>query len=553
MLAMLVIMRTSQIDSEPISWPPLKGQVWWWIGAAFVFAILVGWGCFHQGLNWDEPWILNQARLLANRQATEPFKPLAGLLAMPFVHMEEPWMAMRLTALLLQAALAWVLWRLLAKDFERTWRWLAIALLWLEPTFRERALEMRTDIPALITVGIAILIWRNEWPRIHPEYTCLPLMIGLGLAPKTVLWIVSWVSLIAIRDWGSGSFWKQVLITFGMTAVGFILLWSGVALWTHRHPLELFLASGQQNHQALSREVWFPPQAWFYLLQTLRSGWPYYALVSIGLALGRVNTWSLRTQDLVGSSVVPWLLVPVYAGAFPYHFVGLIPPLLPAAVRGLQVLARRFGHFGIILPLVACVLAALVALSPVCSGPGLQEQVEVLRLAKGYLQPGQGYVDGVGMLPRPQSAFFVTGLTANSNAASRLVERWEHERVSVFILNGRTEQLLRAERLDWVQRHFVQVHPNLLVLGKVVTGEKELSFTWCPPWEATFMFSGTAGWTWTLNGHEIRSGTEVRLTAAGARILGSGPGHGQAVLALAPPRRVFAPPIVPYFLPFQRP
>lgn len=549
---MLVIMRPALSDPEPNSRPSLPGPLWWWAGAAGLLALLIAWGCFTQGLNWDEPWILGQARLLANRQPTEPFKPLAGLLALPFAWMDEPWMAMRLAALGLQAILGWVVWRLLAKDVDASWRWMALAMLWLEPTFRERALEFRTEIPSLITIGVAILLWRREWPRVPALYACLPMAVGLGLAPKSVLWLASWCLLVAIRDGRSKAFWKQASLTIGLTAAGLLLLWSGVAWWTHRHPLQLLLASGQQNHLALSRGSLFPTQARLYLLQTLWSGWPFYALAFLGLILGQMRRWSSIKLDLIGSSALPWLTVPVYAGAFPYHFVGLIPPLLPAVVKGLQTLLRKFGTWGIALPLAALATVALVAALPVFSGPELKDQIAVLRLARGYLQPGLGYVDGVGMLPVPQSAFFVTSLTADSDEASRLVARWEAERVSLFILNGRAEQLLIAERLEWVRHRFVQVHPNLLVLGTVATGEGAIDWTWQPPWAASFRFAGTAGWTWTLNGRPITNGQEISLLPAQARITGSGPGRGQAALALSAPRVDSTQSTVPFFLPFQR-
>lgn len=550
---MLVIMRPALSDSESNSWPPLPGRLWWWTGATGLLALLVAWSCFHQGLNWDEPWILGQARLLASRQPTEPFKPFAGLLALPFAWMDEPWVAMRLAALGLQVLLGWVIWRLLAEEVEASWRWLALAMLWLEPTFRERALELRTEIPSLIAIGVAILLWRREWPRVPALYACVPLALGLALAPKAVLWLVSWFLLVAIKEGRTKAFWKQASLALALTVAGFVLLWSGVAIWTHRHPLELFFASGQQNHSALSRGTLFPPVARFYLLQTLWSGWPFYGLAVLGLILGRMRNWSTRLQDLQSSSVLPWLLVPTYAGAFPYHFVGLIPPLLPAVVTGLRFIFRRFGAWGAILPIAALATAALVAALPVLSGPELKDQIAVLRLAKGYLEPGFGYVDGVGMLPVPQSAFFVTSLTADSEEASRLVKRWEDERVSLLILNGRTEQLLRGERLEWVSNRFIRVHPNLLVLGTLASGERDVRVTWRPPWPSTFRFSGTTGWTWTLNGNPISSGQEIRLPPTEARITGTGPGRGQAVLALSTSPSISAHPVVPFFLPFQRP
>jgi len=553
LVAMLVIMRADLSNPESISQPPLPGRRWWWALAISFLALGIAWTCLHQGLNWDEPWILDQARRLANRQPTEPFKPLAGLLALPFVSMEEPWIAMRLVALGLQGLLGWVIWRLLAREFDPSWRWLALTMLWLEPTFRERALELRTEIPSLIAICIAILVWRREWPRIPDWCTCLPMALGLGLAPKAVLWLGSWFLLAVLRDWKSKPFWKQATLTMGYTIAGIILLWCGVAFWTHRQPFELFLASGQQNQAALTSGSLFPPQSRFYLLQTLSAGWPFYLLVVLGLSLGRMRSWSIRSRDLLGSSVLPWLLVPVYAGAFPYHFAGLIPPLIPAVMKGLQALLRRFGTWGFTLPIASYATVALIASLPVLSGPELQEQVSVLRLAKGYLQPGLGYVDGVGMLSAPQSAFFVTSQTVGSMEASQLVNRWEKERVSLFILNGRAEQLLSSKRLEWVQHRFVQVHPNLLVLGSLATGEGTLAMTWRPPWAATFRFTGTPSWTWTLNGQPIFNGQEVSLPATEAHISGSGQGRGQAVLALSGSKTTFAEPVVPFFLPFQRP
>lgn len=521
--------------------------------ATSLLGLLVLWGSLYQGLNWDEPWILGQARLLASHQATEPFKPLAGLLALPFARTQEPWLPMRLAAFALQGVLAWAIWRILSKDFTPPWRCLALAMLWLEPTFRERALEFRTEVPALITLCLAILIWRREWPRIPSALAGLPLAVGLGLAPKTVLWVASWFILVVLSDGKSKEFWKRTLGAAGWSASVLVLLWCGVSLWTHRHPLDLFLAAGRQNHLALSSGVLFPPQARFYLLQTLWAGWPFYGLAILGLIMGRLRSWAPQTRDFLGCCLLPWLLVPVYSGAFPYHFVGLIPPLLPAAVTGLQALMRRFGTWGLALPSTALLISSLTAATTVFYGPGLREQSDVLHLAEGYLQPGLGYVDGVGMLTVPQSAFFVTSLTAESPAAAGLLERWKQERVSLFVLDGRTELLLRGDRLDWALHHFVRVHPNLLVLGVMANGDKELHLSWRPPWEATFQFVGTPGWSWTLNGQIIPNGTELRLPPSDLQISGLGPGPGRVVLALKPQSTRPARPVVPFFLPFQRP
>lgn len=518
-------------------------------GAALLILLL--YMCFHQGLNWDEPWILDQARLLASRQPTEPFKPLAGLLALPFVHMDEPWVAMRFEALAWQAALGWIAWRMLPAELGRGWRWLTLALLWLEPTFREYALELRTEIPTLVAVGIAILIWRGAWPRLPKVFAAVPLAGALGIAPKSVLWIASWLLVVIVTEGRSRETWKRLAAIFTLASVLFLCLWAAAAFWTHRHLADLLLASNRQNQQALSGTGWFPPQARYYLLQTLRLGWPYYSLAILGLVAGRRRPVPAHVRDWMGAALLPWLLVPVYAGAFPYHFVGLIPPLVPWVARGFQSLTRWFGSRGFALALAASALAAVLAAVPVLSGPSLLNQCEVLRLARGYLQPGQGYVDGVGMLPTPQSAFFVTSLTADSPAAHQLTNRWEEERVSLFILDGRTEQLLREGRLAWARRYFVQVHPNLLVLGTAATGEGELVHDWQLPWKALLRLSASKDWSWSLNGSQVKDGEDLELPPGDILLKGTGPGQGQAFLFLKPPPKS-APAAIPFFLPFQR-
>ncbi|MBK8726074.1 MAG: hypothetical protein IPL96_08435 [Holophagaceae bacterium] len=500
-----------------------------------------------------------QARALAAGRATDPFKPLAGLLALPLTLSRDPWLAGRLLFLGLQCGLGWAIWQILPRTWDRGWKAAGLALLWLEPTFRERILEMRTDGVAALLVVLATLAWHAAGRRSARLGVALAWGVALAVAPKTFLWGLPWGVLALLLPRAEAEPAKRRWADAAWAALGaavvFVLIWQAGALCTGRTLVGLLAASRAQNAGALGVGGLFPPLATFYLGQVLLYGLPFYGLVLLGLTTRKgFAALSPASRHWVCTGLAVWLVAPCYPGSFPYHFVGLIPPLLPLALLGLRRLAGWFGAKGVVTAMAFSLVFAAWALAGVLEGPDRASQVRLLRYAEGFLSPGLGYVDGVGALSKPQSAFFVTATALGSPDVARLRERWGTEQVSLFLLDGRAEQLMAEERLEWIKARCVQVHPNLVVLGTLAQGELQLNHTWEVPWSATFRFRGTPSWSWTLNGRAIKPGDDVLLAPGPLDLTGTGPGKGGAVVSLSPgPEAAPAPHgLRPFFLPFQR-
>ena len=512
-----------------------------------------------QGLNWDEFWLVAQGRALLARGDTDAYKPLAGALAVPFLGMESPWVGLRLGWLVFQGLLAVILWRMMPGRWSSQWRVLFIGLLWLEPTFRERVLEVRTDAPVLILLAFASMTWFESPSR--PVRTGLAIGLAMALTPRSLMWVLPWFLGAWLLDAGPGKA-RRLGWTAGVAICFAGALWWMVASWTHRSVADLLRDGARIGALAAhSGRSLFSPNSLYYLWQTLRMGLPFYALAGWGLtrlvfpkdrsAWGEAPAWA--HLSIMGVAV--FAMTPFYDGAFPYHFIGVIPCLLPLVATGLEDLMARAGRpaaFG------AAALAlgfAFIAAAPLLKGPSLKDQMSFLAYMRNYLHPGLGYVDGIGGLKQPQSAPFVTAKVAAFPENQDLGTRWDRERVSLFVLNGRSEQLFSPANITWVKPRMVQIHPNLLVLGTGVEvhGRRSYEGAWTVPWNAPFQFFGTPSWRWTVNGKIVQQGTRLELPEGKVVIQGQGEGNAAFGLVLAadghqPPAR----PLYPFFMPFQR-
>lgn len=548
---MLMIMRFATPRSESES-PAIGGGSGWLIAGAIAFAVFLFWLSLTQGLNWDEPWLVTQARLFAWRQPTEAFKPLAGVLALPVIGIEHPWLVLRMMFVGWQLLLAWVVWRLLPTEGGWLWRCMGVALLWIEPTFRERALEARTEVPAILAIGVAILIWHRRLGKIPRWVAGSFLAFAAGIAPKSVFWILPWIGFAAWKALGEDRQARvDLLRCLGILVVGFLALWGAGAVWTQRGLVGAIHGLVLENHQALSGAGVFPAHSRAYLLQVLWIGWPFYVLALVGLASGAFRRLGPMQLHWLWCGILPWVSVPIYSGAFPYHFVGLVFSLLPLASIGLWQLHRSFGLRYSGAAFLICLIAELIATAPVLSGPRLGEQAAIAKFAQTALPKQAGYLDGVGMLYRSQSAPFLTSMTMNSPEVDQILDRWVLERMSLIVLNGRSELVLQGKRLDWVKEHFIRIHPNLLVLGTIADADQLMDTTWDLPWDAEFLFRGSTGWTWWIGTQSIKDGERVRLSRGVVHLQGRGLGIGRAMLHL--PVSGHGPqPLQPFFLPFQR-
>jgi len=302
--------------------------------------------------------------------------------------------------------------------------------------------------------------------------------------------------------------------------------------------------------------TFLPPVTTLYLGQTLRLGWPFWMLALAGLA----QLAFAKEEWRKGSPMLLWELAGwtaavatlFYASAFPYHFLGVAAGVWPSVIRSLRWLYERWGQRAIIA--VGCIsLTALsIALEPVLLGPSLREQENVMAMAIGYLRPGRGYVDGVGWFAPPQSAPFVTAQVMASGGAKDLWEIWEREHVSVFVLNGRTEQLMNEENIRWAREHFVQPHPNLLVPGRVLTVDRATTTTLPLHLDGQFLVMSQGDSKWVLDGISLRTTmNHIRLQAGIHTLVSSGP--GRLVIQLeAREIRSTSEILHNFFLPFQR-
>lgn len=524
--------------------------------AALVLLILVP--ALMQGLNWDEFWLMGQARLLGARGGTDAYKPMAGLLGLPYLGLDQPWMALRLQWVVIQGGIAGCLWALMPGEWGRTRKVGLLLLLWLEPTFRERVLEIRTDGVVLLMILLATGVWHSR-PRAVWR-VALPLAMALVLTPKSILWVVPWFPLAWILHPREGT--SRRLIQVGLaTALLALLGWLSAAAVTHRGLLELMAEGGRQSGEALrGRGAFFERPSWFYFFQLLRQGAFYYALLGVGLVRWvRRGAGELRATGPWGHlgalGLTLFALSPFYDGAFPYQYVGVVPLLLPLVADGCGVIFDRWGRKAIPVVGLAAGAMSLWAAGPLLGGPTLQGQVELLRFALGFVPQGGSYFDGVGGIAVKHAGPFLTDKVVRRPENQDLVDRWKREHLGVVIVNGRVELSFFGANQRWLEGNFIMVHPNVLVLGTAATTSQgpSLDHAWMAPWAAEFEFHGAETWKWTVNGVPIQNEDRVHLPAGAVRIQGWGSGPATFAMFLAHPRAASIPdPIKPYFLRFDR-
>lgn len=537
-------------------------------GLACAILAWVVWLAFRQGLNWDEGWLMARAQDLLRGLPLDPFKPFSGFILAPLVHLGGGWYAARACFVGVQAAIAVALYVLMPQDWTFRRRLLALGLLWLEPTFRERVLELRTDGLVLLLMVVATLAWTRLAYR--------PLARGLGVAGcwglglllsfKTGLFWGGW--LLAML--GLGHAWRKPrswveLGGSSALALALVALVLGIAGRSYGIAHLGLQASSRTPGlaQALKANNGWVSSTWlFYFRQTVLLGLPYWGLAFLGLGL-RLAGKRQEPGPWGAWETAGWLFLAVtvfYFGAFPYHFVGIIPAVLPSVMGGLDWLRERMPRFRSRLGGAALALAALfscLAARPILDGPGLAGQGAVLHYAAAFLTPGRGFVDGVGMLsPAPQAAPFATGALMQSGGAEGLWRRWEAEHAAVFIGNGRTEMLFTQGNAAWLAAHTLLVHPQIAVVGMTTrSATGSVHAVWNVPWADEYCLAGTPGWTWRVQGAPILSGSRVRLLAGPVTLTGNGPGEGMVSLLLAPvagPLPSLPPVVQPFFLPFQR-
>ncbi|MEI7614778.1 MAG: hypothetical protein WCK63_17910, partial [Betaproteobacteria bacterium] len=158
--------------------------------------------------------------------------------------------------------------------------------------------------------------------------------------------------------------------------------------------------------------------------------------------------------------------------------------------------------------------------------------------------------------PRPMASPFATGAFMQSGGAEGLWKRWEGEHAAVFVRNGRTEMLINKGNADWLGAHVTLIHPQIGVIGvstESFTGA--LKTTWEVPWDDDFLFRGTPGWHWQVEGATPTESQPMHLKKGQLTLQGQGPGSGRLLLILAPAagKLPAQPPLAqPFYLPFQR-
>jgi len=535
---------------------------------AFAVLAWVVWLSFRQGLTWDESWLMVRAQDLVGGMPPDPFKPFAGFVLAPLVKLGGGWYSARAFFLGIQGLIAVGLFRLMPSAWSTRHRLLALALLWLEPTFRERVLELRTDGLVLLLMVLATLAW-TQWSH-RPGARALGAAgcwgLGLALSFKTALFWAAWLLAMLWADRGGRKLrtWVSLAascaLAAALVALGMVIFgWSygiqhiGKAVANGTPGIALAL---KENHGWVSA-TWIR-----YFPQIVLLGLPFWGLAFLGLGLRLAGM--RREPGAWGAwETAGWLALIAslfYFGAFPYHFVCIFPAVLPSVMGGLDWLKERLPSLRAKIGPAALVSAGLfsgLAAWPILAGAGIGDQLAILRYADSFLTPGRSFVDGVGMLdPAPHAAPFATGALQQSGGAEGLWRRWEAEHAAVFLGNGRTEMLLTRSNAAWMRANTTLVHPQIAVVGvSALSASGTVETVWKAPWADEFLFLGTPEWTWTLQGLPIQSGSRIHLPAGPVALAGKGPGTGMVSLFLAPkpgPPGTSPPIAKPFFLPFQR-
>lgn len=530
-------------------------------GCAWSFVLAVGYLSLWQGATWDEPWLFQRAHALLLGQPLDPFKPLAGLMLLPVVMLKGEYLGGRILFLFVQGLLGFGLWRLLPKKWPASLRMLAAVGLWLEPTFRERVLELRTDTLALAILLLAthVLGTRPLWLSKSTTWVWASLLVlGLALSPKLAIWGVPWIPaalLASAPELPRKQVWQRLArLGLAMAAISSL----GLIIVACLHPVAIRGVLAATATPFASGVTFFPPAVRQYLPQVLCTGWPFWVLALMGLP--GIPT-ALRARDIREALLLHWeltgwaafLATLWYPGAFPYHFVGVAAGLWPSALRGVENVRRWWGVRGTVIVGALSVGTLLFALGPVLRGPSLFQQVALMNTAHAFLGPGRSYVDGVGWYPEPQAAPFVTAQGVSAGIGRSLWREWEKDGLALLVLNGRSEQLLDKANTDWLQQNMVKIHPQLLVPGKVVRGGGQ-AVVWQVRVPGRYRCETARALAWSLDGIEMPRGDIGLELQAGLHhvCVAGGP---DAVLAcyLAPRGSDTVPSAFsPFFLPFQR-
>ncbi len=521
-----------------------------------------------QGLTWDEPWLMGRSWDLLSGKPLDPFKPFSGLVLAPVVKLEGSWLFGRTLFITVQVCIGVVLFRLMPEKWSCGRRILGLVLLWMEPTFRERVLEMRTDGLVLLLMLLATLAWLRmmERPILRGIIISLCWALGILLSFKTILfWFVWLIGILWVnRGWHTPRTWLNIGGHAFLTTI-MVVITVGLAGWVlHVVDFGAKIVQGTPSMSlALSENQGWISSTWkFYFQQVTMLGLPFWGLAFLGLFLRMARV--RQEQGVWGIwEVVGWMALTssaFYFGAFPYHFVCIIPGVLPSVMGGLKWLEEAFPSAQVPIMrglIVGSALFSLLGALPVLRAPTIGAQVELMNYASAWVGPGRSYVDGVGMLsPAPHAAPFATGAFMQSGAADGMWRRWEAEHASVFVRNGRTEMLLNKGNAEWLGNHVTLIHPQVGVVGvssKSIGGTLEM--TWAVPWDDKYILKGIPGWQWRIGGEPIQDGQPFSLSKGKITLQGKGPGPGTILLVLAPSRGRIptTPPMAqPFYIPFQR-
>ena len=514
-----------------------------------------------QGITWDEPWLRQRAFSLLRMQPLDRFKPLAGLVFLPAFLGGGGYLAGRILYLGYQVLLGWGLFKMAPAAWNREAKLGALVWLWLEPTFRERVLEIRTDTPILLILVACTLLWNRR--RTVNGLLAIVAMVVLGIliSPKLLFFGLPWsIGAICSTPNGQRNEMFRLMGKIMLGAFGCAALMVALLAWIQGQSVMGFCRGVILNSAGPLRggNGIIPQVVRIYLPQVIWQGLPFWVTAVIGL-FARIRGFGERDPVWLHWEILGWVglgLTLFYPSAFPYHFICIIPGLLPSAYRGLQKVAgysRVVSRWSIALT----ILWGGMALYPLLKGPSRASQERIMNFAGKFLEGERGYVDGVGWLDQPQSADFVTAGVIAAGAADGLWRRWEREHVGVMILNGRTNLLFNPANADWARTHFTLIHPEIAVAGvEVGPSELPMSAAWVPPVDGLYRFEATPEWEWQLGGSSLKAGKGTQLKS-GEKVLltGKGKGVGRCSFHLMP--REWAdempPPVNPFFLPFQRP
>jgi hypothetical protein len=529
---------------------------WIFVGCVLLGVIILS---LWQGVTWDEPWLYQRALRMREGFAPDPFKPLSGLLLLPLVILKGEYLGGRVLYLGVQVLLGCALWTLLPRAWPARNRALAVAFLWLEPTFRERVLEMRTDpislaLLLLVTYALATRTFRLQRPGVW-LYAAL-LLLGLGLSPKLSMWLLPWIpaALLVVKPGPARAHMVRQLGRLGAAAGVLTLLVLGGILALEPGALRPIYTA---TTAPFAWGIGFLPRAVrIYAPLVFCKGWPFWLLAFLGL--GGLPA-AIRRRDPCEAPLLQWelagwgaLMVTLwYQGAYVYHFMAVAAGVWPSCLRSLRWIHARWGFRADASLGLIFVGAGCFALLPVLEGPSLFEQRNFMECLRPYTRTGAPYADGVGWFRGDQAMPYI--INANmENPGEGLWRDWDERGLALLVLNTRSDAFMTLENVIWLNNNMFRIHPQVLIPGTTVHGGDGGTVRWKVKVPGAYRFRSIHAKGVRVDGSRLAPGDQVLALGPGAHAIDL-EGGPEATLSfwLEPAGPFQSPPVVdPFFLSF---